>query len=152
MEAITTAGDRDVRIALTLIALGLFAWFRQWRRAALLLGMAASGAALVSGLKALAGRARPDLLPHLDWETSASLPSGHAANGMILYLGLALLVRERMGQGPLIAVLLLVLLIGMSRVALAVHWPSDVLAGWCLGAGWALLWTLPLQQNAGPEA
>jgi undecaprenyl-diphosphatase len=94
-----------------------------------------------SALKHLVGRARPELLPHLAVETSLSFPSGHASNAAAVFLAIGwVLVRDGMRARivwPVAGVL--ILLVGVSRVVLGVHWPSDVLAGWCVGAGWMLV-------------
>jgi undecaprenyl-diphosphatase len=82
-------------------------------------------------------------VPHLVDVTSTSFPSGHATDSALVYLTLAALlartVPERVLRLYLIGIaILLTLLIGSSRVYLGVHWPSDVVAGWTLGAAWAL--------------
>ena len=139
-SAITWFGDSSTRIVVAALAALALLIRRDRRRALALVLIVASGGALDSVVKALVGLPRPALLPHLDHVTTASFPSGHAANGAILYLSLALLAPPRYRRLALSAASLLVLAVGMSRVALAVHWPSDVLAGWCLGLGWVLLW------------
>jgi undecaprenyl-diphosphatase len=100
---------------------------------------------LVSVQKADIGRLRPDETVHLSKVHSLSFPSGHAANSMLVLLTVALLVarpgRER--QWAVAAALSLSFLIGVSRVMLGVHWPSDVVAGWAYGSLWALMsWRL----------
>ena len=95
-------------------------------------------------LKSIFHRARPEVVPHLAVVSNASFPSGHAMISAAVYLSLGLMLAEadprRLGRGYLMAFAsLLVLLIGASRVYLGVHWPSDVVAGWCLGGVWALL-------------
>ena len=94
-----------------------------------------------AGLKLIVGRARPDLLPHLASETSLSFPSGHASNAAAVFLAIGwVLVRDGARPGlvwPL--VILFVAMVGLSRIVLGVHWPTDVIAGWCVGAGWMLV-------------
>ncbi len=136
----TLMGNTVPRIAITAAVAVLLLALRRWRQAIALVGVVATGAALDSGIKLLVMRPRPTLLPHLDHVTSASFPSGHAANGTMMYLSLALLVPARWRRPAAVAAALLMGAIGLSRIALAVHWPSDVLAGWCVGAGWVLLW------------
>jgi undecaprenyl-diphosphatase len=129
-------------VLITALFLGLQARFRS---ALLVLGATTLGALVVTLVKALIERSRPDLIGRLMDEASSSFPSGHAANSAIVYLTLATLlfpvVRGWRMRGFVLGVaMLLVGMIGVSRVYLGVHWPSDVLAGWAFGAGWALLW------------
>lgn len=113
--------------------------------AALLVGGVVSGSIAVALAKALFGRARPDLIDHLVEVGSASFPSGHSANSAIVYLTLAILLTQivprRAQRLYLIGVAVaLTAAIGLSRVYLGVHWPSDVLAGWAFGTLWAMAW------------
>lgn len=121
------------------------------RHAAWLVVAAVGGGMVLSALLKLGfSRPRPDLVPHAVRVYTASFPSGHAMLSAVTYLTLgALLARVHSGRrvklfflGLAIA---LTLLIGASRVYLGVHWPSDVLAGWCGGAAWAgLCWYVAL--------
>lgn len=103
------------------------------------------GSSLIDGLlKGWVARPRPELVPHLVQVANPSFPSGHAMVSAAVYLTLALMLAEsepapsaRVAAGLFFSAL--VVLIGMSRVYLGVHWPSDVLAGWCFGTVWALL-------------
>jgi undecaprenyl-diphosphatase len=100
---------------------------------------------LNSGLKLAIARERPELLEPLIEERGFSFPSGHAALGMVAYGILAVVIgRSRLPRavraGLIGALLLLVLLIGLSRVWLGVHHPTDVLAGWIAGAVIVLLY------------
>ncbi len=103
------------------------------------------GASMIDNwLKHLIGRPRPELVPHLAQVTDLSFPSGHAMVSAAVYLTLALMLGEGVKGWPARLALVgfasaMVLLIGCSRVYLGVHWPSDVLAGWCFGTAWALL-------------
>ena len=111
--------------------------------------------ALSTLLKLAFQRPRPDLVPHGAEVYTASFPSGHAMLSAVTYLTLAALliqvqVQWRAKTYVLALAVLVTLLIGVSRVYLGVHWPTDVLAGWCIGAAWALLcWlaALALQRN-----
>lgn len=104
-----------------------------------------SGTALSSLLKLGFDRPRPDLIPHLTHVYSASFPSGHAMVSAVVYLTLGTLL-NRVVSGVwskifvMVVAVLLTGLIGLSRLYLGVHWPSDVLAGWAAGAAWALMW------------
>jgi undecaprenyl-diphosphatase len=103
--------------------------------------------------KHLVGRDRPDLVPHLDLVYSSSFPSGHSAMSPIVYFTLAGILAagepSRAAKTLLLATAaLLVLAIGVSRVYLGVHWPTDVLAGWAMGTAVALVATLVLHRLA----
>lgn len=139
LSAITTFGDFWPRTMVGLAALALLLSRRRWADAAWLPLVVASGALIVSEIKSWTARPRPVLLPQLDTVTSLSFPSAHAANNMILWLALALLLGAALRPGWAVALALAAAtVIGMSRVALAVHWPTDVIAGWAFGAGWVL--------------
>ena len=94
-------------------------------------------------------RARPDLEPHLVVVKTSSFPSGHATSSMIFYLTLALVLDRRhalASRRGVAAAILLSLLIGISRVMLGVHWPSDVIGGWAFGLLWVLLTLRPAER------
>lgn len=120
-----------------------FAGLLYWRKrpwAALVMVVAPPFAGATSSLlKEMFSRARPDLVPHLDTVTSLSFPSGHATNVMAIYLLAALLLAQARRPLWIGLALLMAAAIGTSRVVLGVHWPSDVLGGWCWGAGFALI-------------
>jgi len=103
----------------------------------------AGGGLLGEGMKWWFARERPAIVPHLGNVGSASFPSGHSMLALVTYLTLgALLARfvaRRRSRTYCVAVsLLLALLVGLSRVYLGVHYPTDVLAGWSAGLAWAL--------------
>jgi undecaprenyl-diphosphatase len=125
----------------------LLALRRQWRRALALAAIVVTQRFVVEALKLAFDRARPDPAGHLVGVNSLSFPSGHAANGMVIGLGLALLLpmSARARPAAVAAGLLFALAIGGTRLVLGVHWPSDVVGGWSLGA----LWTLLLVRLAG---
>lgn len=118
-------------------------------RAALLIVFSVGGGLLVStSLKVLIGRPRPDLFEHASIVYTSSFPSGHSMMSAVVYLTMgALLARVQSGRAIKAYILLcagaLTLLVGLSRIYLGVHWPTDVLAGWTAGSTWALLcWLL----------
>lgn len=115
------------------------------RRAALFVVAAVAGGMLVSfALKTGFDRPRPDLVPHGTFVQTASFPSGHSMLAAVVYLTLgALVARVQPSRSLRIYVIALAVLVtvavGVSRVYLGVHWPTDVLAGWAAGATWATL-------------
>lgn len=116
------------------------------KRASALLVVAAvvGGTALSNVLKIFFDRQRPDVVGHLVDVHSLSFPSGHAMLSAVTYLTLgALLARTEtrlvMRVYFISLAVVLTLLIGASRVYLGVHYPTDVLAGWCAGAAWAFI-------------
>lgn len=138
-------GDTTPRLTMTgLIITGLLL-SRRWRSALLVLGILSSGIVLSTALKNWIQRPRPRLVPYLDHVNSFSFPSGHALNSTLFYLVIALLLTYFLKQcsarlrwcfvmgGMLLAT-------GVSRVALGVHYPSDVIAGWIIGIAWFGLW------------
>ena len=134
---LTELGGAPVLWTVTVLAAALLWRDRRPRTAVSLVAIAATGRLGVEIVKAWTGRVRPDLIEHEVFTYSLSLPSGHAANSMLVYLGLALLATR--GRPAAVAgVVVLSLLIGLTRPILGVHWPTDVLAGWLWGAGWAL--------------
>lgn len=102
----------------------------------------AGGQVLSSLLKFGVDRPRPELVPHLADVYTTSFPSGHAMMSSVTYLTLGALLatgQPRIMKTYVLSVAALAtLLVGLSRIYLGVHWPSDVLAGWCAGAAWAL--------------
>lgn len=142
---ITALGSPGV-LGLLVAATCLFLLLARRRRTALfVLGATASGTLASVLLKLSFNRPRPDLVAHHAYVTSASFPSGHAMLSALVYLTLgALLARlvptRRLKLYLMSVALVLSALIGLSRIHLGVHWPSDVLAGWAGGAAWALGW------------
>lgn len=145
MVDITALGGVTVLPIVILITAGFLAVRRLWLTMALVLAGTISGSLAISAVKLLVGRVRPEVVDHLVQVSSASFPSGHAANSAIVYLTIATLIAQIVdGRGArlyiLVVTALLVTLIGVSRLYLGVHWPSDVLAGWSFGTLWAIAW------------
>ena len=142
---VTALGSATVLTSIVLAVTGLLLVTRH-RLTALALGAAAtSGSWAVTLLKGHVARARPTIVPHWAVVNHESFPSGHATSSAVIYLTLAalggLVVRDRAARAYLLGVaILLVGAIGISRVYLGVHWPSDVLAGWSFGTLWAIGW------------
>lgn len=145
MIDLTALGGGVVLTLAVALAAGLLLVQRLWLTAALVVAASWSGGRVVALVKHLVSRARPDIVDRLVPVSQASFPSGHAANSAVIYLTLAALgsqvVPDRAGRRFLIvAAVLLVGAIGVSRVYLGVHWASDVMAGWSFGTLWALAW------------
>ncbi len=138
-KAVTWIGDGSQR-AIWLAFAAIFLLWKKERRTAIILVVLPVLAGVTSDvLKEIFGRVRPDLFPKLDHATSMSMPSGHATGAMAIFLTIALLVPIGAAKVRIALALTLALLVGLSRPMLAVHWPTDVVAGWCLGLGYALL-------------
>ncbi|ESZ61307.1 phosphatase PAP2 family protein [Mesorhizobium sp. C120A] len=155
MRDITSLGSSSVLVLIVTAVIVYLLLIRRPRTALLIFVAVAGGQLLSTLLKAGIDRPRPDLVSHLANETSLSFPSGHAMLSAVTYLTLgSLAARFLPGRTTKIYVLslavLVTLLVGVSRVFLGVHWPSDVLAGWCAGFTWATLCWLAarmLQRN-----
>jgi undecaprenyl-diphosphatase len=152
---VTALGSNSVLALLTTAAV-VFLLLQRRRRSALLVAVTViGGAALSTMLKSLFDRPRPELMPHSAAVFTASFPSGHAMLSAVVYLTLgallANLVPRRRDRIYLLSLAILITaLVGISRLALGVHWPSDVLAGWMLGSAWALFcWMLAARVGAG---
>jgi undecaprenyl-diphosphatase len=145
MRDVTALGGVTVLTGVILLTLVFLLLKRLYRPAALVLIATISGSWAIAAIKVAFARPRPTLTQHLMDAAGASFPSGHSGNSAIVYFTLASLIfpviREtRIRLFMIITALLLVGAIGVSRVYLGVHWPSDVLAGWTFGALWALMW------------
>lgn len=136
MEGATIVGDNLGRFIIVGLSLVGLLWSGRRAAARWLAPVMAGGTLLNLGLKQVFAAPRPELLPHLDIVHSYSFPSGHAAGNMMLFGALALLADDPVAY---VAAALAIAVIGISRIWLGVHWPSDVLAGWIEGFGWLAL-------------
>ena len=146
MQVITTLGGSAFLIPLV-ITLG--AWYRRrrgtWRPLALLAASYVGALLLSNGLKALFGRPRPPVASAIGEYLSPAMPSGHATDAAAVWLMVGLVVAggtaigRRRRVGTWLAVGSIVLLVGVSRLYLAAHWLTDVIAGWTIGTAWALV-------------
>jgi len=142
---VTSLGSTTVLAIIVILVCGLFLSFRRWREALMLLLASGGGLLIIELLKDLFRRDRPPLVLHAVKAINASFPSGHAALSATVYLTLGALIahfaeRRRVRVYALAAAVVLSVTVGCSRVYLGVHWPTDVLGGWCVGAAWALGW------------
>ena len=139
-----TALGGIANLTLTVSAVLGFLWLRKMSGAAWLVLLATSSGLIVSMLlKHLFQRERPSIVPHLSIVSTSSFPSGHSMLSALVYLTLGALLarfveRRRLKAYFLLVALTLTLLVGVSRVYLGVHYPTDVLAGWSAGLAWAL--------------
>lgn len=141
---VTALGGVLLRNLFAIAAVVALLFVRLRREAALFALTVMAGWLVNSGLKALVGRARPEIVPHLTEAGGNSFPSGHSFNAAVVYIAMAMAFAALSGRKSVRwteigAAMALSAAIAVSRVWLGVHWPSDVIAGWLGGAGWAFL-------------
>jgi undecaprenyl-diphosphatase len=144
----TFLGEPTVLVIAGFALAGWLWWRRDIRVAVAVLLVILLGRGLAEVQKYSIGRPRPGLETHLVLVKTSSFPSGHATSSMIFYLtlALALTIGTRWQRIAAVAAVALSLLIGVSRVMLGVHWPSDVIGGWAFGLLWVLV-TLRLSER-----
>jgi undecaprenyl-diphosphatase len=140
---VTELGGWRVLTALTVIFAGTLLLRGHSRRALLFLASTLTGRAMVELQKWLSARARPEE-EHLVDVTSLSFPSGHSANSTVFYVAIALLLAPLLPSAPARRTLLILaaaipFAVGLSRMMLGVHWPTDVVGGWAFGLFWTFL-------------
>lgn len=137
---LTHLGDGLTVLAASVAAAAILLIRGHRRRAILLLVILASERLLVEAMKAGFDRARPDVAGRQVAVHNLAFPSGHSANAMAMWLAVALLATGPKLRRPAVALALAVACVtGLCRLVLQVHWPSDVVGGWALGAAWTLL-------------
>ena len=131
-------------LVLFILAVSGYLWIeRKTRMMGFLIASTSSGIAISSGLKYLFNRPRPEIVPHLSIVYTSSFPSGHSMLAAVVYLTLGSLLAATASRTALkiyilsVAVILTII-VGVSRVYLGVHYPTDVLAGWIAGLIWSL--------------
>ena len=144
MLDITAVGGTAVISAIATVVAGYLVVTRKAALALFVVGAVSGGAIFSALLKSLFHRPRPDLVARLVDVDTASFPSGHAMNSAVIYLTLGILLANSQVEAAariyiLSVAICLTLTIGFSRAYLGAHWPSDVLAGWAVGASWALV-------------
>lgn len=143
MEDVTALGGATV-LFLVVFAISGYLFLQGRHKTALLVVLnSVAGAMAVELLKQFFERPRPSIVPHLRRVVSDSFPSGHAMQSAILYLTLGALMmhvaERRLTKVFCIGMaILLTLLVGVSRVVIGVHYPTDVVGGWILGFLWAM--------------
>jgi undecaprenyl-diphosphatase len=141
---VTSLGGVFLRNLFALGAVVALLFLRLRREAVLFAATVATGWLVNSGIKALVGRPRPTIVPHLTEAGGASFPSGHSFNAAVVYIAVALAFASLSAKHSVRytivgCAIVLSAMIAWSRVMLGVHFPSDVTAGWLGGAGWAFL-------------
>ena len=145
---LTSLGSIIVLAIITLSVSGYLFLARKYAAAWLMIVAVFGGIVLNDLLKSAFARPRPDILYQAARVFTSSFPSGHAELSAITYLTAAALLAEsqnsfKIGLYFIAVSALLTILIGVSRVYLGVHYPTDILGGWCIGAAWALAcWVL----------
>jgi len=145
----TTALGGTLVLTLVTLASAIYLLLDGKRRMALfVLASVSSGLLAATVLKLLFNRPRPELVPHAAYASTSSFPSGHSMMSALTYLTLGALLarsqeRKRLKAFAMLLAATLTFLVGLSRIYLGVHWPTDVLAGWSVGVAWTLLcWLL----------
>lgn len=142
MTDISALGGLSVTIVALVAVAGYFALSKKYRFMIYLFFCVGGGAALMFVLKGFFSRPRPSVVPHLQEISSYSFPSGHSMVSAIMYLTFAAMLAKttkdyKLKMYYMFIGIVLTGMVGFSRVFLGVHYPSDVLAGWCAGAVWA---------------
>lgn len=143
VKDITALGGVTVLSLMTLMATAYLLLSRRFSIAIFMVGSIFGGWVISSTLKILIARPRPDIVPHLVHVSDLSFPSGHAMLSAVTYLTLGALLSQTQNTRAtrlfmIGAALFLTLIVGLSRIFLGVHYPTDVLGGWCAGASWAI--------------
>ena len=145
---ITSLGSAAVMILVTLSALGFLMLQKKWRWVLFIMIAVGGGVFWEVTLKRFFARPRPDLFTVPFLPSTYSFPSGHSMTAAVVYLTLGVLISQAFPQRAVkvyivFCAILLAVLVGISRIYLGVHWPTDVLAGLSAGGAWALLcWLL----------
>lgn len=154
---VTALGGFTVLTLVTVLAVALLLMLRRRTQAAIFAAAVMFAQAAAELIKHIVNRPRPELVAHHDLVYSSSFPSGHSVMAPVVYLTLAAIVAAGSASKPIKLTLLigaaaLVLAVGVSRVYLGVHWPTDVLGGWTMGATIAWVAAVALHMTAPKQA
>ncbi len=152
---LTALGGVTLLTGVTLVSVGIALFAGRPRLAAAGVASVLAGSMILSLLKHGYDRPRPELVGHGTTVYNASFPSGHSMMSAMVWLTLGILLartqpKKRVRIFIVAISVLITLLVGISRVYLGVHWPTDVLAGWTLGGAWAVLFWL-IAMNVDPQ-
>lgn len=150
-RAVTALGGGAALVTFAAGAALWLAWRRRFADALVVLAAPLSCRVLVALQKELVERPRPPLDLRLVDVSSASFPSGHAANAAATFACLVLFLPGARRPLVIVAAALLVVAIGLSRPLLGVHWPSDVVGGWAFGLAWAFAWAALARRRISPS-
>ena len=144
---LTALGGFTILTGVTLVAFGIALFAGRRRLAWLGLASVLAGSGVMNLLKQTYDRPRPDLVGHAAHFAHASFPSGHTTMSAMVYLTLGILLARTQNMKRvrvfIVAISVFITgLVGISRVYLGVHWPTDVIAGWALGGAWAAIFWL----------
>lgn len=148
---LTALGGSTVLGLVVVAVVGFLVLQTRYRTAFFIVTTAATGEVVSYAMKSVFSRERPTVVPHLREAFSSSFPSGHAMQSAIIYLTLGAMLM-RIAEGRLTKIycctmaMLLTFLVGVSRVWLGVHYPTDVLGGWIVGLVWASICWLAAQR------
>ena len=150
---LTAEGGIAMLVLVTGSIVGYHLIIRQYHAAGFIILAVGGGLLLSTLLKSLFDRPRPQLVPHLSHVISSSFPSGHSMMAAVVYLTLGSLLAglttsKRLRIYYLSLSVIITMLVGISRVYMGVHYPTDVLAGWTAGLVWATLcWMVARMMN-----
>lgn len=150
MRDLSALGSKSVLTVVVLSVVGFLVLRKQYQSALLIAAVSFTGVLAVVFLKLMFARERPDIIPYLTEVSTQSYPSGHTMMSAVIYLSLASMLaniqqKKRVKIYSILIALILTMLVGVSRLYLGVHYPTDVMAGWSVGLVWAALGWLVIE-------